>query len=86
MSKKQPLKRYIASLDFAIHETVLFLDTHPTNRRALAYLNEQKKRRAAAIKEYESLFGPYVTAAKDAASDDRWTWIDGPWPWENEEE
>lgn len=86
MNRKCKLKRYISALDFSIHETVLFLDTHPNNHRAMAYFEEQKKRRAAAIKEYESLFGPYVTHAADVTADKRWTWIDGPWPWENEEE
>lgn len=45
MSKKCIMKKRIQALDFAIYETVLFLDTHPTDRRALSALNDYKKRR-----------------------------------------
>ena len=36
MNKKCRLKRYIDALDFAIYETILFLDTHPNDRKAQA--------------------------------------------------
>ena len=38
MSEKAQLKRKICELDFAIHELVLFLDTHPVNMKAMELL------------------------------------------------
>lgn len=82
MNKKNSLKRHIQALDFAIYEMVLFLDTHPNDRRAQTAFNDYTRRRAAAVKEYEAAFGPYITRAADERPDGRWNWIDGPWPWE----
>ena len=67
MNKKCRLKRYIDALDFAIYETILFLDTHPNDRKAQAAFNEYKQRRAAAIKEYEAAFGPEATPPESNA-------------------
>ena len=39
MSKKE-LKQKIHELDFAIHELVLFLDSHPTSKKAQTLLKE----------------------------------------------
>ncbi len=86
MNKKSRMKRYIDALDFAIYEMILFLDTHPIDRKALAMFNEYKERRAFAIKEYEAAFGQYATRASDINPNGRWEWINGPWPWENEGE
>ena len=83
MNKKCRLKRYIDALDFAIYELILFLDTHPNDRKAQASFNEYKERRRAAISEYEEAFGPYVTKAIKSNPQGKWEWIKGPWPWEN---
>ena len=82
MNKKTQLRNQIDAWDFMITETVLFLDTHPTNRRAMANLETAKQRRAAAVKEYEAAFGPYIKQAEDGVINNRWTWLDSPWPWE----
>ena len=42
MNKAQ-MKRKIFEYDFAIHELVLFLDSHPTNRKALELIKEYRK-------------------------------------------
>ncbi len=85
MNEKQKLKRCIDALDFSIHEIVLFLDTHPKNREAMAMLSEFRHRRADMIQNYEARYGKYITTVSDVKPKDRWTWLDSPWPWEKED-
>ena len=82
MNKKE-LKRKICEIDFAIYELVLFLDTHPTNKKALELLSEYRNKREEAIATYETQFGDYATMIKDVRATDCWQWLKGPWPWEN---
>ena len=76
--KREKALKVIQTLDFVIHETVLFLDGHPDNQKALAYYHQAVDKRNECVKEYEKMFGP-LTA--DAVKGDSWTWIDNPWPW-----
>lgn len=80
---KAAMKKKIFSLDFAIHELVLFLDSHPTNRKALMLLREYRKMRAEAVKEYEARYGELIIEPSDTPITECWKWLDGPWPWEN---
>ena len=84
MNRELKLKKYIDSLDFAIYETVLFLDTHPCDTKALTLLEKYKNARQEAICEYEKQGCKYSVTAKTASTQGRWDWIDGPWPWECE--
>ena len=84
MSEQFRLRKTIHSYDFAIYEMVLYLDTHPFDRMALQKLKHYKMKRAAAIEQYEAKFGPYVTTAAKTQNEQHWTWVENPWPWENE--
>ncbi len=83
MNEKARLKRQICELDFALHELVLFLDSHPRNRRAMELMQAYRKKRDMLIEEYRRKFGDYIVTVNDVPMSDRWKWIDGPWPWEN---
>lgn len=83
MSRKE-LKRRIYELDFAIHELVLFLDTHPTNQKAHELLCEYRRIRAEYVKAYEERFGEFIVSPEDVPASDCWKWLKGPWPWEND--
>ena len=85
MNKKYELKKKIHALDFAIHELVLFLDTHPTNQKAMTLLKDYRFKRAELIKEYESQFGDYIVPPNDVTANGCWQWLDGKWPWEYKE-
>ncbi len=80
---KYRLKRKIWELDFAIHEMVLFLDTHPRNTAALNKLRMYRSERARLVDEYTARFGPMNETANSTEIGGSWKWIDGPWPWEN---
>lgn len=76
------LRMIIDTASFAVDDIKLYLDTHPTDRRALEYYEHYRNIRLSAIDDYTMRFGP-LTADQVMASD-RWTWIEKPWPWEGE--
>lgn len=82
MNKKE-LKRRIFELDFAIHELVLFLDSHPTNHKAMELLCEYRKKRSECVEMYEEHFGDFIVHVDDVPASGCWQWLKGPWPWEN---
>lgn len=83
MNRKAELKRKIYELDFAIHELNLFLDTHPTSMKAMELLKEYRKKREEAIALYEQQYGNYICEVNDVPVGSCWTWLQSPWPWEN---
>lgn len=85
MNEKNNMRTKIHALSFAVHELVLFLDTHPQNRQAMELLREFRKRRDDAIAAYEARFGRYIETTEDVEPTDYWNWIDSPWPWEKED-
>lgn len=80
MTEKEKRMRAYSQNRFAALETALYLDTHPTDRKALAafwtYAEEAEKQRA----EYEEKFGRISLSSPSTG--DVWTWISGPWPWQ----
>ncbi len=70
----------LRALDFAIQETVLYLDAYPENRQALNYYHQLMKQRKMMAEDYESHCGPLTMYGNTAQSS--WDWIEGPWPWE----
>ena len=70
----------LQTLDFAIAELGLYLDTHADDKEAFelfrSYVRLQKEGMAA----YEKQYGPLTAAA--AADGDAYTWLSDPWPWE----
>ena len=72
----------IMKYDFAADELVLFLDTHPNDLKALE-MHEAVCKKTMKLKEmYTNKYGPITT--NDVKSTKTWTWIDSPWPWENQ--
>ena len=81
LRNRDALMRKIMEIDFALNEMVLFLDTHPNDKKALALYHKyaDKSRELKAV--YNENFGPLTPA--DNLSEDCWDWVHGPWPWEN---
>ena len=82
MNRDELMSR-IQETGFAVFDTVLFLDSHPTCRMALDFYNDNKRMYENYVAEYEKNFGP-LTVGGQPADADSWTWIQGPWPWELE--
>ncbi len=70
----------IRQIDFALQETVLYLDAYPNNQRALAYYQKMKAAREKMIAEYEANCGPLTMYGNNSHTS--WDWTQGPWPWE----
>ncbi|MBQ7668651.1 MAG: spore coat protein CotJB [Clostridia bacterium] len=82
MSEKDEALKRLQEASFAIDDVKIYLDTHPLDRRALEYYEKQKELREKYMKEYVKKYGPI--SAYDVDTNNRWTWIDNPWPWETE--
>ena len=74
------LRKAIKTADFALYETVLYLDGHPTDEKALHYYHRMKKRSEELTKQYEECYGPLTICGVTAKEE--WTWVRDPWPWE----
>ncbi len=75
--------RQVQMYGFALTDTEMFLDTHPTNREALAFYAESRTRYLEAIEAFEEQFGPLT--ASDTDVENGWAWVETPWPWEMED-
>lgn len=77
--KKEKLLRRLSSMQFAMWEMRIFLDTHPNDRKAQAMFNEYKEKFEILSEEFEKEFGPLTLTGTN--SDE---WLKDPWPWDNE--
>lgn len=80
---RDKLIKQIMTADFVLHETALFLDTHPENKKALEYYKLAQKRREELAEQHRKSYGPltYYEVRYDS-----WNWVDTPWPWQNGKE
>lgn len=74
------LMRRIRAVDFAIQETVLYLDAYPCDRKALEYYHKLKEAREELVEAYQNGCGPLTNRGNESATE--WNWICSPWPWE----
>ena len=74
------LLKKISKSGFFLNDLALFLNTHPTNAQALRHYEFYQKKHDELTREYEKAYGPLTRKM----TSDRWNWLDGPWPWENE--
>ncbi len=82
MDARSALLKEIQAEDFALYETALYLNGHPTCKTALDYYCQHQKIAKALREEYESLYGPLTIYGNVSGS--CWHWVDSPWPWEKE--
>lgn len=70
----------LQTLNFAIQELALYLDTHREDREALSLYREYQRLYHHVNQEYQKKCGPMNHLSEsDAAS---YQWLDDPWPWE----
>ena len=74
------LKQKLRVIDFAIVDTVLYLDAYPDNGQALEYYHRLLRERESLAESIHAQCGP--TTAWSNESTQKWDWIQGPWPWE----
>ena len=81
-NEQAALLRSIQEACFTLHELVLYLDTHPNNRKAFAMYQTYRKKCAELTAQYEATYGPLTAKG---VTGDRWTWGSGRWPWQHQE-
>lgn len=79
-NKKDELLYKIQMYSFAVKDLNLYLDLHPTETRALKLFNEYNKELERLKKEYNTMYSPLCVS--DVDSNNKWTWINNPWPWD----
>lgn len=81
MSKQEQLFE-VQKYNFAAYDLLLYLDTHPEDKKAFRLFQELVMKLKKLKREYEEKFGPLE--AYNAARCSAFTWLDSPWPWERE--
>ena len=82
MNDREKALMRVQTCGFALDEAVLYLDTHPSDREALAYYHKALDEYQNAVNNFVLNFGPLnITEVK---SHDKWTWTEGCMPWEAE--
>ena len=74
------LSESLQVVDFAIQDTVLYLDAYPDDKGALDYYHELLASRAELLAARSP--GMPLTIYDNVG--DTWDWVNTPWPWEPE--
>lgn len=82
MDKPSTVLQKLQEIDFALYETVLYLDAYPDDRDALEYYLSLLPMRAKLAAEYESRYAPIT--AFSSRGNASWDWVKAPWPWQYE--
>lgn len=79
---RMELLKHITALDFMVVDLQLYLNTHPTDREALAKFNSFVMQSNKLKQDYERQYG--LLTGTGSCSPYPWQWINEPWPWEYE--
>lgn len=75
---REEMMMKIRSLDFAIIELGLYLDTHPDDQKALCLHRKYCKEVKDLKDKYQKVYGPLTIYYPC----NKWRWLEEPWPWE----
>jgi spore coat protein JB len=78
--EQQELLNRIQALEFTAVDFNLYLDTHPTDQRALCEYRNTVGELKKLSREYVQKVGPLTPM--DLPAQDCWRWIEEPWPWQ----
>lgn len=79
---RKELLNIINEISFTVVDTQLYLDTHPCDTEAIAYFEQFSNMRNQALKEYAECYGPLTIDTAAYACNERWSWVNDPWPWQ----
>jgi len=79
---QQSMLNEIMSLNFAINDLVLFLDTHPNDSAAIRMHSQYSQKQMELTDNYQKLYGPLTVNFSSDYNCDNWQWSKEPWPWE----
>lgn len=81
-NSRADMLKQIQCYNFAAYDMLLYLDTHPEDKKAFKMFQELVNKTNALKCEFEKEFGPLSQFA--SAMQDSFNWLDNPWPWEKE--
>ncbi|MFW6238270.1 MAG: spore coat protein CotJB [Bacillota bacterium] len=74
--------REIMAVNFALLETVLYLNTHPTDEAVMELYNHFACRLMKLVRNYQENYTLLVP--HHPGEETPWRWIEEPWPWQIE--
>lgn len=79
---RNDLLKQIQCYNFAAYDMLLYLDTHPGDKKAFELFKDLVSKVKALRCEFEQAYGPLTPF--NTASQESFNWLDSPWPWEKE--
>jgi spore coat protein JB len=73
------LLQELMAMEFTVLEFHLYLDTHPTDQKALMEYNSLVRELKALKQKYQERYGPLTWQEPSSYP---WQWINEPWPWQ----
>lgn len=80
LSDRERLLRDVQAKSFLAHDILLYLDTHPEDRRAFEVYQRALEDRREAMAAYEQQVRALQTDSQRCRSD--FDWVDGDYPWQ----
>lgn len=77
---RQKLLMEINETSFAVNDIMLYLDTHPDDKKALEFFHDNMQKRKRALEEYEKQYTPLTMDY--CKHEEKWKWGEEPVPWE----
>lgn len=77
---REKMMRELQAVSFSLYDTLLYLDTHPDDDEALSHYDTLSSRRNHLMAEISDKYG--AVTADYVVPQNGFTWIDGPWPWQ----
>ncbi|OAB43232.1 spore coat protein CotJB [Paenibacillus glacialis] len=71
----------LQTVDFALIELNLFLDTHPEDLKSIQQYNQLSQERMRLAHQFQEVYGPLMNFGH-AFSRFPWQWSQSPWPWQ----
>lgn len=81
---KEKMSCELMALSFALNDLNLYLDTHPEDQDTIKLYNSIVNKRKVLADTYQAMFGPLI-AWQYSGSNEKWDWVDDPWPWQRKE-
>lgn len=81
MDRQEHLKK-LQSYQFAMYDMLLYLDTHPDDKKAFSMYQDLAAETKKAMRDFEKMHGPLTI--RSAADFDTFRWLESPWPWDKE--
>ena len=82
MNGKEKLLYDIGVVSFVVVDLGLYLDTHPTDCKAMEYYNHYNHIRKQLMKEFSEKYYPLTMDMAECSKE--WKWVMAPMPWEGE--